>query len=292
MESFGLSYEELEKVNPNLVMTSISNFGQTGPYRDYKSSDMVTYAMGGLLHITGVEDANPVKIGNYAALCLGGGTAAATTMCTFFGARYQDIGQHLDISLMETIVGSMDRGGPNLVSAAYSDDLLMFRAGAFRASALPLGSVPTADGYIWSNTAASMYVKFCQLIGHPELIEQAQRLYDPTFFEEMDAAFLPWTLARGKTEIMEEGGGLIAITALNTVADVVANKHFREREFFQEIDHPVAGKFEYPGPLFRMTETPWRKGRAPLLGEHNQEILGNLGYSKDDLVKLRETGVI
>ena len=106
MEKLGLGYAALSSINPGLVMTSISNFGQTGPYRDYKGSDAIFYAMGGEMFSTGVEEREPIKMGDAVVLYQAGSTATVATMGAFFAARLQKIGQHVDVSIMETQVGT------------------------------------------------------------------------------------------------------------------------------------------------------------------------------------------
>ncbi len=294
-QALGITYEELEKVNPRLVVSSITNFGQTGPYRDFKATDMVIYALGGVMHVTGVYGREPVKIGNYAILYLCGTASAALTMATFYGARYQGLGQHIDISLMEQAAHSMDRGGTGLTAWAYSGSPYFQRAATFRGSILPTGLVPCADGYVWFNPVVAWWPRVMEAIGRPELAQDpryTQNMFNLELADEVDAILLEWTMQHTKQEIMLVLG-TAAVTAANTMEDVFKDPHLRARGFFTEIDHPVAGKFEYPGEPYKLTETPWQAGRAPLLGEHTQEILGGrLGYTQQDLATLRAAGVI
>ena len=112
--------------------------------------------------------------------------------------------------------------------------------------------------------------------------------------QEFDAFFFPWALERTKAELWPhfQKYGVISAPS-NTIEDVFNCPHLKERGYWLEIDHPEAGKLKYPGRPFIMNDTPWQlKRRAPLLGEHNQEIYGRLGYSKEDMVILEERGVI
>ena len=130
----------------------------------------------------------------------------------------------------------------------------------------------------------------------PELLEDPRfkDLSDLSHKDELEAIVLPWLAERSKREAMEaaqkEGipGG-----AIQTPKDMLDDPHFNERGFFVEIEHPVAGKFKYPGAPLRMDRTPWEiKRPAPLLGQHNEEVLSDRGYSKEEIVMLRQQGVI
>lgn len=299
-QALGITYAEMEKINPRLLMVSITNFGQFGPYRDYKATDMLIYAAGGLLYVTGDgPDREPAKIANYAPLYYGGNAAAALTMAAFYGARYHGLGQHVDISLMEQIAGSMDRGGPQLLGVAYSGTVMMQRADVVRTSILPPAqALPSEDGYVWPNLNMGMWPKFLQVLGRSDLATDPDysgiNLYNMERTPEIDAIILGYTMERRKQEIMEAAQGLgVAVTAIKTVAEAFHDPHLRERGYFVETEHPVAGEFEALGAPFKMSKTPWQAGRAPLLGEHNLEILcDRLGYSKQDLALLRSQGVI
>jgi len=135
------------------------------------------------------------------------------------------------------------------------------------------------------------------LVGMPELGE------DPRFIspldrianaEAYDALVMPWFQERTKEEIFHTcSQWRVPCAPVTHPGELLSDPHFREREFFVEVDHPEAGKLPYPGAPFRMSETPWQTDRAPLLGEHNEEIYcQHLGYSREDLVKLRERGCI
>src|SRR5919204_5999688 len=109
MPSLGLAYETVEQLNPGLVMTSISNFGQTGPYRDYKAQDLVIYAMGGPMQQTGVPEREPLKMAGNLMQYQGGAIAATATMVGLYAAQLQGIGEHVDVGLFETHAGTVDR---------------------------------------------------------------------------------------------------------------------------------------------------------------------------------------
>ena len=108
MARWGLDHDTLRSINPTLVMTSVSNFGQTGPYRDFRMAEVMVYGMGGEMYSTGIAEREPVKLGVNVLLYQAGATASVATMGALFAARDQGIGQHVDVSIMETQVGSSE----------------------------------------------------------------------------------------------------------------------------------------------------------------------------------------
>ena len=112
--------------------------------------------------------------------------------------------------------------------------------------------------------------------------------------EKFDSYWIPWCMERTKREIVDifQAAG-IPCAPLNTTADLVSDPQLAARGFFIDIDHPMAGKFKYPGAPFRMTESPFAIRRpAPMLGQHNAEVFGELGYDSNDLAVMSATGVI
>src|SRR5690606_1853535 len=138
-----------------------------------------------------------------------------------------------------------------------------------------------ADGYVFLNAVhTGWWPNLCRMIGHPELLQDPRfkvegALFNLDYKEEIDTYVFEWLLERTKQQVMEESQAAgYAGAAINTMEDLFRDPHFRERGFFVEVEHPVVGTLEYPGAPFRMQETPWRSGRAPLLGEHTREVLG------------------
>lgn len=295
LERLGIGDPELREANPALSLVRISNFGQDGPYRDFAADDMLAYAMGGVLSITAMEGREPVKLGVYAPLFLAGGVVAAFAFGAFTGGRRSGRGERVDISLMEVLAGSMDRGGTNLLSAQYSG-ALGHPIASVSNQALPSGVYPCKDGYFHINASIRWWDRLCRLLGRPELIddpEYAGRIDDPTFAPEIDALFLPWALARTKREAMLEAQAHgLGATAIYTMEDLGNDPHLRGRGYFQNLDHPAAGRLEYFGPPFALHGTPVALRPAPLLGQHTVEVLTGLGYSREQVVRLRQRDVV
>jgi crotonobetainyl-CoA:carnitine CoA-transferase CaiB-like acyl-CoA transferase len=300
MPALGLDYETLAKVNPRLVMVSISSFGQTGPYRDFKASEIVEYAMGGEMYSTGIDSREPLKLGGNVVQYQAGTVAAVATMGAFYAAECQDVGQHVDVSIMETQAGSTDRRSIYLMGYICAG-VLTTRwpppREAVRMIILPQGVYPCADGFINTLSLPQWWPRYLQALGMPELKDDPrfENIFSVEAGLEFDAIWYSWLADHTKEELFEKFlEAKIASAPVNSPADLLRYSHLRDRQYFTEIDHPQTGKVEYPGAPFRMSESPWEvRHPAPLLGQHNEDVLcGALGYSREELVKLREGGII
>ncbi len=293
----GFDYATLEAEHPHLVMTSISNFGQTGPYRDLKGSDLTLFAMGGSMNINGSAEREPLKMAGNVISYHAGATAAYATLLALYEAELSGQGDHLDISIYESQAGSRDRRVTVLTAYQYAGEV------ASRASPggrLGSGVRPCADGYVNILGGARWFSNLCSMIGHEELMEDPrfatqQARMEPGASEEFDAYYIPWLMERTKREIWEKAQEHHILSAIvNTTEDLVMDPSYQQRGVWETVDHPFTGPVTYPGRPFIMSKTPMSPARrAPLLGEHNQEVLcGELGYSQEDLVLLRQQGVI
>ena len=294
MDSYGLGYGALRAVNPQIVVTSISNFGQTGPYRDFKTSDLIIYGMGGEMYSTGLEDREPLKLGENVVLYQAGAIAATATM----GAVFAGNSQHVDVSLMETQIGTIDRRMSMLLAYQYNGEISK-RSATATAGGYPNGVFICLDGYVQIAGGRNYFERVVAMMGAPdELLDERwytpEAQYDPDLEDEFSGYFIAWCLERTKREIWhsaQEAGVLSA--PINTTSDLVGDAELHQRGAFAEIDHPMAGKLLYPGRPFIMPESPWSIRRAaPLLGQHSNEVLTGLGYSERDIEELRVRGAI
>lgn len=146
------------------------NFGQTGPYRDDQSDEMFAYAASGTMQVTGLPDREPNKRWNYVSLFLAGAPSATNLLGAVTGAELHGIGQQVDLSIMELLAGSMDRGGTNLLSWEYSGALYFPRAPSARASWLPGGVYVCADGYVLVTAPQNWCPGLCRTLDRPDLL--------------------------------------------------------------------------------------------------------------------------
>ena len=289
-DKLGIGYESLKSINPELVMTSISNFGQDGPYRDYEASELIMYAMGGSMSRTGLDHKYPIKLGGSHVLYQAGNNAAMASLLAWYGKKYMNIGgQHLDVSIFETQMGSINMRTIGLISYQYNG-LRTRRMGAYIAG-YPMGVYPCKDGFISVAGGGQRFARVANSIDRPELVEDprygtATGAQDIAYKDEFEKnIWIPWLMERTRDEVVArcQQSDLLC-THYNSVDQVVDDcTQLLYREYFVDVEHPKAGSFKYPGsPVFNNNGW-WKIGSpAPLLGQHNKEIIGDLlGYSDE-----------
>jgi crotonobetainyl-CoA:carnitine CoA-transferase CaiB-like acyl-CoA transferase len=293
----GLDFDTVRTLNPQIVLTSISNFGQTGPYRDLKASEIVEYAMGGPMNVTGHGSREPLKLGGNIVQYHAGAVAAYATLVALWSAETEGNGDWIDVSIYETQAASRDRRAIYLTGYAYTGEIAKRHGGSPRPL---LGVKPAGEGYINLTGAGTRLSGVLRMIGREDLLADP-RLADPRaarqpeLLEEVEALYLDWLQDQTKYDAVARAQEQHVLAApVNTIADLFADPHFQARAPWSSIDHPYTGAISYPGRPFVMSETPQRPPRrAPLLGEHTQALLcDQLGYRREDLRRLAETGVI
>ena len=295
MPSLGLDYDSLSAINPSLVMVSISNFGQTGPYRDYKAADIVHYALGGLMYIFGSADREPLKHALRQTQFKAGTNAATAALIGWYHQQFTGEGQHIDISIQECVASAL-RDTTSLYTYAGSTRQ---RQPAYTGD-MPRSPVPTKDGYIvpihfggavdWDGVA--------DFIAAPDLKDEAFATPESRFNnaqalqEALESGLAHWRKFDLMREAHKRRGHIYGV--VHSPAEVLASEQYGARSYFADIEHPEFGNATYPGAPFIMSETPWQAtSPAPLLGEHNREILcDRLGLSLDDLNLLTASGVV
>lgn len=293
MAEWGLDYESLARRNPGPVMASITPFGQTGPYRQYRWSSAVLDALGGNTAIQGDPKREPIRNIDGAGECTAGMFACVAVFGALFDSANTGQGQHIDISIQECLA-EMD----SFRTAAWTHMGLLRQRTGGRYAAWPGKVYRCRDGYVGiagvgpTGTLLPMY----SVMGIPELLDPKYETYAQRVGheEELDAIIQPWLLEHDRWDVFN---GLqqarVQAGVCNSAEDLLGDPGFEARGFWVELDHPEAGTLTYPGPFTIMSETAWQASRAPLLGEHNGEVyLGLLGYSSEELTRLKERGVI
>ncbi len=315
MDGLDLGYTALSEVNPGIVVTSITPFGQTGPYRDWKGPDLVGWALGGQAFTTGDEDRPPCRISFPQAYLHASNHAASGTLAALYYREISEEGQHVDVSMQEAVVWTL----MNVIQFWDMMKFSMFRGGSKRRMGGPVARVlfPCKDGYV------SFLIGGGQLasISMPPIIRwmaeedmlgafEDKKDWEPKDWsekvdfwsmtqEELDVqedSLIRFFANKTKAEIYEEAlRRRIILYPASTTEDLADNTQLREREFYVGVEHPELDEtVTYVGAPYKMTETPWSiSRRAPLIGEHNEEILGNeLGFAKEEMRLLKEAGVI
>ncbi|HZQ34414.1 MAG TPA: CoA transferase [Dehalococcoidia bacterium] len=292
----GLDYEALCAVKPEVVLASISNFGQTGPYRDLPASEIVLYAMGHEMYGTGQPDAEPASMAPGVNLRFAGQTAAVATIAAVLGRDAHGRGDWIDVSIMECFAASIDRRAISLTAYDYTGEK-MVRLASVQAVAIPPMFNICGDGYFHITVGQGpWWDAFVAALDQPFLREPrfAPPLTDPLLKEEFDAFWIPWCMARTKREIVElfQQHGL-PVAPVNSIEDLVNDPHLAARGYFRELSHPATGAVRHTGLPWQMQGTPgalWKA--APLLGEDNAAVYGELGYDHEALARLAAVGVI
>ncbi len=298
MEGLGLGYDTLRSINPALVMVSVSNFGQSGPYRDLQGTDLVLYSMGGPMQSNSKVGEYPVRLPGMVTQMHAGYVAAVATLMGFFGSRYKGIGQHIDCSIFESQAMSVDRRLTGLLTHQYHGEIVP--RSDVRGAGYPQGVYPCKDGYVNVWGGLQFFPLTARMMEMPEMADDPHwatrdAQLDSQRKDEFDVIFLPWIIERTKLEYLQMArrAGLLS-GALFTVEDLLQDPHYQARDFFPEVDHPATGPVRYVGPIVKMPASPAGfRAPAPLLGQHNEEVYhGQLGFTKADLVRMRRMGVI
>jgi crotonobetainyl-CoA:carnitine CoA-transferase CaiB-like acyl-CoA transferase len=300
LDALGLGYNALREDRPALVLTSITGFGQTGPYRDCASADIVAGALGGALYVTGEAEDPPVTLAGSQAHVMASTYAAVSSMIALHCATRSGEGQHVDISVEETTASVTHICG---AGKWLDDHILPKRMGTGLFASVPSGAYRCKDGLIYLMVNRPAHWKALAEWIHEVTGNSA--VLDPLFDgpssnrhasrDLIDFYIADLTSRYTVGEIYHEGQRRhIAVTPVNTAAAVAGDPHLAARHYFVEVTHSGCGTLRYPGAPYRHSATPWRIARpAPRVGEHNEEIYrGELGLSAEAIRAFADRGVI
>jgi CoA:oxalate CoA-transferase len=296
MEEHGLGYDTLRTLNPSLVMTSITPFGQTGPYSKWKASELISYAVGGYAHLTGLPEREPLKSYGHIIEYHTGVHAAVATLGALWRSSLTGISDYIDVSIQAATAYVVDQ--PPLRYRRTGK--LEARVGSRNSSAQPPPGyfselLPCVDGYmhVHSSTSRAKPTSISDLIGDPKWNDYTNEGLPPG--KDVISEYLaPWLLDKTREDMLWKAQAVSAPWgSVLKVDEVPSDPQHVERGYFGEVDHPVVGKVRQPGFPFIMRDTPWQMGRPPLLGEHNDQVFGQfLQIDKDEIEHLRERGVV
>ncbi len=285
-------YEELSRTHPRLVVTSVTPFGQDGPYRDFQATDIITCAMSGLMYHSGDSDREPLRNALDQSLYVAGANAAAATLVAVFARLASGEGQHVDVSVAECLAAHLVQPVPYYNYMGATKGRRPVRGSGFEEL------MPARDGYVVPSVQGSQpWETVATLIG-------LEKLHDPRFAsgagriahgEELKALLVEGLAQWDRLPLFVASGERRLVFGMaQDAGDLVACPHLAARDFYQEVEHPEAGRASYPGMGAALSERPPQAPTpAPLLGQHNGEIYGDeLGYDPDALAALRYAGVI
>ncbi len=273
MERLGIGYETLKQINPGLVMTSISNFGQNGPYRDYKLNHLIGWGLAGGYYTQANPKERPHQAGGWITHFITGLHAAAGTGAALCYRNKTGRGVHIDVSFFESMV--LIPTYPAVVSA--------YRGEKYNKLGLNyLGIFPCKDGYIGLNVYTLQHWQMmCAFFGMPELSQDPRFNLQVNVIDNVKSArdyFYDKVKDRKKEELFQAGNEWrIPFGLIPTMKDILEFPQHRERKFFVEVNHSVIGKVTMPGAPFKLMATPWKQDNpAPLFGEHTKEVLARI----------------
>ena len=292
MRRLGLGYEVLKDINPRLVYTSISGFGQTGPWADRPGFDLMAQAMSGVMSVTGYPDSPPVKAGVPVADIGCALFAVYATLAAYIGAKNSGQGQYVDASLFDTAMAFSVWDTCDWWGTGKPPQPL----GTANKMTAPYQAMACADGYfVMGANNQKLWVQLCQVMGREDLLADprfatiSQRLAHRA---ELQDALEQSFRTQGKDYWVETllANGIPAGPIL-TYPEAFGSEHAKVRGMRMEIDHPVEGKVPNIGFAVKLSGTPQQVRRhPPLLGEHTEEVLAEAGMGAAEIARLRQEG--
>jgi crotonobetainyl-CoA:carnitine CoA-transferase CaiB-like acyl-CoA transferase len=292
----GVDYEAVRKVNPRIIYGSISGFGQEGPYRDRPGVDQIAQGLGGLMSVTGLPGQGPVRVGIPIADLTSGMYLAQGVLLALYERERSGEGQWIHTSLLEAQIAMLDFQASRWLIGHEIPP----QAGNDHPTGIPTGVFPTADGHI--NIAASgntMFHRLCNALGAPELLEHPD-YRDGRSRSRNRAKLNPiiGELTRKRTsqewvELLNEAG--VPCGPIYTVDQTMNDPQVKHLGIAKPATHPRLGEYEVVGQAITMSRTGGRpdvRMTTPDLGQHTDEVLTSLGYSAEEIAKLRQKGAI
>jgi len=295
MKKWGLNYDELIEIKPDIIMCSITGYGQTGPESNKPGYDMIAQAISGYMYMSGSPDGPPTKIGPAVGDWVGGLNAFGYISAALYYRQATGEGQYIDISLIEGLIGVNEYCEPAF------NGIVPMRCGNHMVYIAPYGVFAGRDGEIViAATSERLWARLCELMGRQELLGD-ERYVNAGMRAKNNETLIPiiesWLQSFASVEepykLLEERG--IACCKVNAMTDVIHNEHLQARGAFVDLKTTAisSGKIIARGVVPKLSKTPGTVAFTPALGEHTDEVLKNrLGYSDEEIEKLSSEGVI
>ena len=299
LKKYGLDWPGLKEINPRLVYCSITGFGQDGPYASRAGYDFIVQGMGGLMSITGERDdlpgGGPQKVGVAVADLMTGMYATIAVLAALAHRERTGEGQHIDLALLDAQVAMLANQNMNYLTTGKAPG----RAGNAHPNIVPYQTFATADGHVILAVGNdTQFRRFCDLSGcagladDPRFASNSARVHSRRELIPLLEPLMKRRTTREWVDVLDAAG--VPCGPINRLDDVFADPQVRHRGLRVEMAHPVAGRVPLVASPMRFSATPVEyRHPPPLLGQHNEEILrGLLGLSAEELVRLREQGVV
>jgi formyl-CoA transferase len=292
MKKLGIDYPSLKDINPGLVYASISGFGQTGPWADRPGFDLMAQAMSGVMSVTGYPDGPPVKAGVPVADIGCALFAVYGILSAYIGKTKSGEGQFIDASLFDSALAFSIWD----TAQYWGTGVEPYKLGTANHMSAPYQAMKAADGYfVMGATNQKLWKLLCDKIDRPELFEDPLFRTNPLrlanrliLAAELEKTFIAKTSEEWVDLLLAAG---IPAGPINTYPQAFDSEHGQHRQMRMEIDHPIEGKVPNIGFAVKMMGTPQQVSRhPPLLGEHTDEVLKELGIAGDELKALEDGG--
>ena len=287
-----IDYETIRKINPNIIYSSGSGFGQYGPITHRPCYDIVAQAMGGMVNLTGFKDTDPVKVGPSVADHVAGIYLAVGTLLALHHRDVTGEGQHVDVAMFDTIFSLLENALVNYTVGGFISQ----RNGNVDPSIAPFDIFKCKDGFVALGVGNDkLFQTFCRTIGHEELLEDPRYTTNDlrcnNYVPDLQNVIIDWCKDYNKSEvqaIMDEAG--IPCGPVLNVKEAIEHPHIQARDMMVHCEHPTAGDQYFQGCVMKLSETPGSVDFAsPLLGQHNAEIFG---LTEEEVAQLKEEGVL
>lgn len=294
LDKWGLGYEVLKEINPQVILASITGFGYSGPYKDEPGYDYIIQAMAGLMSITGDRASGPMKVGVAIADVLTGLYTAIGILAALHERNYSGVGQHIDVSLFDSQISAL----VNVASNYLVSGNIPQRLGNQHPNIVPYQVLPTSDqDMVVAVGNDAQFTRFVSLLGKPELAvhekfcTNAKRVENRAELSEIITQSMKQKTSKEWRKLFSEAG--IPNGPINDIGTLFEDPQVIARNMVVEMAHPTADKIKLTGSPLKLSRTPVEMRRhPPLYGEHTKKVLLDLGYTEHQIEEMKTNQII